>query len=222
MKRLPLIVLPVLALLGIVVAGALWRHSDSPPQAEAINPDASSEEALAANSSSEEFGGPFSLTDQNGVRRTDKDFRGKFMLIFFGYTSCPDICPTALAVEAEALDSLGSAASRITPIFITVDPKRDTPDMLKSYLAAFDGTPPSPRPKFVGLTGTDAEIAATAKAYNVIYNTHIDGFRTEGYSVDHTSDTYLMSPEGKFVAYYSVGVLPDEMAADLKMRLAAD
>ena len=148
------------------------------------------------------------------------DFRGKYMLIFFGYTYCPDVCPTTLAVEKEALDKLGARANRIVPIFITVDPKRDTPDKLKSYLSSFDAKPPSTRPNFVGLTGTDEEIAKAAKAYRVYYRAHLDGFMAgaAGYSIDHTGDVYLMGPEGKFVAYYSQGILPDEMAADLMLK----
>lgn len=211
MKRLPLTVLPILVLLAFVAAGALWRLGDMRSQSGMVTLD---------TPPSDEFGGSFSLTDQYGMRRTDMDFRGKYMLIFFGFTYCPDVCPTALAVEAEALDKLGSRASRIVPIFITVDPKRDTPDKLKSYLAAFDANPPSARPNFVGLTGTDEEIAKVAKAYRVYYRAHIDR-RAEngaGYSVDHTSNVYLMSPEGKFVAYYSIGILPDEMAADLMQK----
>jgi cytochrome oxidase Cu insertion factor (SCO1/SenC/PrrC family) len=212
MKRLPLTVLSILVLLvGVVAAGALWRLGDLRSQKETETPDASSAEV----------GGPFLLTDQYGMRRTDMDFRGKYMLVFFGYTYCPDVCPTSLAVEAEALDKIGSRAGLITPIFISVDPKRDTPEKLKSYLAAFDAEPPSPRLNFVGLTGSEEEIAQAAKAYLVYYRAHLDGRTQDGsdYSIDHTGDTYLMSPEGKFVAYYSLGILPDEMAADLMMRL---
>jgi protein SCO1/2 len=162
-----------------------------------------------------------SLTDQNGMRRTDMDFRGKFMLIYFGYTYCPDLCPTTLAVEAEALEKLGARAGRIVPILITVDPKRDTPEKLKSYLASFDPRPPSVRPNFVGLTGSEEEIAKAANAYNVYYRAHLDAFHIndQDYSVDHTGNVYLMSPEGKFVAYYSQGISPDELAADLMMKL---
>jgi protein SCO1 len=215
MKRLPLAVLAIVILLGFVTAGALWRLGDLPSQ--------SGTATLATPPN--DFGGSFSLIDQNGMRRTDMDFRGKYMLVFFGYTYCPDVCPTALAVESEALDKLGSRAGRIVPIFISVDPKRDTPDKLKSYLASFDAKPPSARRDFVGLTGSDAEIAQAAKAYRVYYQAHLDGLHAEGgadYSVDHSSDVYLMNPEGKFVAYYSLGILPDEMAADLMLKTRSD
>jgi protein SCO1/2 len=150
------------------------------------------------------------------------DFRGKYMLIFFGYTYCPDVCPTTLAVETEALDKIGARAKRIVPIFISVDPQRDTPDKLKSYLSSFDAKPPSVRANFVGLTGSDEEIAKAADAYGVYYLPHLDA-RAENadYSVDHSGNVYLMSPEGKFVAYYSQGILPDELAADLMLKTPA-
>ena len=224
MKRLPLTVLSILVLLAVVAVGAVWRSGDSRPQSKTETPDtigqSSQSETETPDTSPNDFGGAFSLTDQYGMRRTDMDFRGKYMLIFFGYTYCPDVCPSTLAVEAEALDKLGAGASRIVPIFVSVDPKRDTPDKLKSYLSSFDAKQPSSRTNFVGLTGTDEEIAKAAKAYRVYYRAHIDG-RAQGgseYSIDHTGDVYLMDPEGKFVAYYSQGILPDEMAADLMVK----
>jgi len=212
MKRLLLTVLPIL-LLALVAAGAFWRLGGLYPQSATATPD----------SPAADFGGAFSLTDQNGMRRTDMDFRGKYMLVFFGYTSCPDVCPTTLAVEAEALDKIGSRAAFIVPIFISVDPQRDTPDKLKSYLAAFAARPPGARPNFVGLTGSDKEIAEAAEAYRVYYRAHLDGLHGNGadYSIDHTGNVYLMSPEGKFVAYYSPGILPDELAADLTQKALA-
>ena len=223
MKRLPLTVLSILVLLAVVAGGVFWRSGDSGSQREAETRDALSSEfseTETPDASPSEFGGSFSLTDQYGKRRADTDFRGKYMLIFFGYTYCPDVCPTTLAVEKEALDKLGPGADRIVPIFISVDPKRDTPDKLKSYLSSFDASPPSTRPNFVGLTGTDEEIAKAAKAYRVYYRAHLDGRAQDGseYSIDHTGDVYLMDPEGKFVAYYSQGIMADEMAADLMVK----
>jgi protein SCO1/2 len=224
MKRVPLTVPSVLVLLGVVAVGAVWRISDSRLQSETATLDAGDLSSYSETQTPEplpsEFGGSFALTDQYGMRRTDMDFRGKYMLIFFGYTYCPDVCPTTLAVEKEALDKLGALANRIVPIFITVDPKRDTPDKLKSYLSSFDTNQPSTRANFVGLTGTDEEIAKAAKAYRVYYRAHLDGFMAgaAGYSIDHTGDIYLMGPEGKFVAYYSQGILSDEMAADLMLK----
>ena len=206
MKRTSLIVVSIVVLIAAIAAGAFWRPGN---RSRIAAPDVSGSD----------FGGPFSLIDQNGVRRSDSDFRGKYMLVFFGYTYCPDVCPTMLATEAEALDKLGARASAIVPIFITVDPKRDTPEKLKPYLESFDPKPPSTRRAFVGLTGSDEEIAKAAKAYRVYYREHLDGQVEIGdYSVDHSSEVYLMNPEGKFVAYYSAGILPDEMAADLQQN----
>lgn len=205
MNRLSLAL--AIVVLAVVAGGAVWRLGGLHSQ----------EQSAVPASATTDFGGPFSLTDQNGARRTDTDFRGKYMLIFFGYTNCPDICPTMLAIEAEALDKLGVRASQIVPIFVSVDPKRDTPGKLKSYLSAFDAKPPSARRNFVGLTGSDEDIAKAANAYRVYYRAHLDGQTEDGanYSVDHTTEVYLMSPEGKFVAYYSEGITPDEMAAAL-------
>jgi cytochrome oxidase Cu insertion factor (SCO1/SenC/PrrC family) len=206
MKR-PSILLSIF-LLAVVAAGAVWQlgglRSQSATATQAV--------------SEEEFGGSFSLIDQNFMRRTDMDFRGKYMLVFFGYTYCPDVCPTTLAVTAEALDKLGERSTRIAPIFITVDPKRDTPEKLKSYLMAFAAEPPSLRPGFTGLTGTDEEIAKAADAYRVYYRAHLDARSADEYSIDHSGHLYLMSPEGKFLAYYSQGILPDELAADLMVK----
>ena len=228
MKRLPLIVLSLAVLLAAGAGGVFWWAEASRSQSETELSVPGAPETVAENdtdtpdateSTDDTFGGTFSLTDQNGVRRTDMDFRGKYMLIFFGYTFCPDVCPTTLAIEAEALSKLGERANRIAPIFISVDPKRDTPAKLKTYLASFDAPT---RPNFVGLTGTEQEIADAAKAYRVYYRAHIDGQIRDGseYSIDHTGDVYLMDPDGKFVAYYSQGILPDEMAEDLKTKIA--
>jgi len=206
MKRFALPVLAVVVVVAAVAAAVVWRIGDVSSQ--------STTETQATSPG--DFDGSFSLTDQYGMRRTDKDFRKKYMLVFFGYTYCPDVCPTTLAIEAEALDKIGPRASRIVPIFISVDPKRDTATKLKAYLSSFDANSPSPRINFVGLTGTDEEIAQAAKSYRVYYRAHLDG-RVDGaeYSIDHTGDIYLMDPDGKFVAYYSQGILPDELAADL-------
>lgn len=213
MKRRYLTFLPVFCLAAVLAASAGWHTGNAHAQ----------DTTKAANSEADEFGGPFSLLDQNGKRRTEKDFRGKYMLVFFGYTYCPDACPTALAVQAQAFEELGPLSNRIAPIFVTVDPMRDTPERLKAYLSAFDGKPPSTRPKFIGLTGNDEEIAAIAKGYRVIYQAHMGGHPGNfvEYTVDHTTDIYLMNPEGKFTAYYTLGISPPELAADLKARLSA-
>jgi protein SCO1 len=155
------------------------------------------------------IGGPFTLENGEGKPVTDKDFRGKYMLVYFGYTFCPDVCPTTLNAVAEAMDKLGPAASRIQPLFITVDPKRDTPAVVKQYAAAFG-------PTIQGLTGTPEEIAQVAKEYRVYYAEHRTGSGPNDYSMDHSSVLYLMSPSGAFIAPVRADQTGDEIAANLK------
>jgi protein SCO1 len=155
------------------------------------------------------IGGPFTLEDGSGKPVTDRDFRGKYMLVYFGYTFCPDVCPTTLTAVADAMDKLGSAAARIQPVFITVDPKRDTPAVVKQYAAAFG-------PNIRGLTGTPEEIAKAAKEYRVYYAEHRTGPGPDDYSMDHSSVLYLMSPDGAFVAPVRADQSGDEIAANLK------
>jgi protein SCO1 len=194
--------IPFAFLAAAVAAGALWHLGDLRSGAGT--------QVLAEKPI--QLGGPFALTDQDGKPRTDADFRGKYMLVFFGYTYCPDVCPTTLAVISAALDKMGQRADRIAPVFITVDPKRDTPMTMKTYLSAF-GT------RWIGLTGTPEEIAAVAKEYRVFYrlNEAEDG----NYTVDHSGVVYLMKPDGSYLANYSLSNSPDMMAADLTRRTAA-
>jgi protein SCO1/2 len=154
-------------------------------------------------------GGPFTLEDGSGKAVTDRDFRGKYMLVYFGYTFCPDVCPTTLNAVADAMDKLGPAASHIQPLFITVDPKRDTPAVVKQYAAAFG-------PNIEGLTGTAEEIAQVAKGYRVYYAEHRTGPGPDDYSMDHSSVLYLMDPDGKFLAPLRADQSGDEIAANLK------
>ncbi len=160
------------------------------------------------------FGGPFELVDQDGAPRTDADYRGRFMLIYFGYTFCPDICPTNLAVMSEALDALGPDATRIQPILISVDPARDTPEALKDYVAAF-------HPSLVGLGGSEAQVQAAAKAYRVHRRKVIPpDTNPDAYLVDHSSLTYLMGPDGRFVTMFPHDTPADRMADVLRGYLA--
>ena len=159
------------------------------------------------------LGGPFSLTDQDGKIVTDKDYAGRYMLVYFGYTYCPDVCPTSLAAIGRAMDILetkdAALAARIQPIFITIDPERDTPALMKSYVKNF-------HPRLIGLTGTPEQIAAVAKAYKVYYAKAVDkGAPADSYLMDHSSITYLMGPDGKFVTHFAHGTTPDAMAEKL-------
>jgi protein SCO1 len=153
-------------------------------------------------------GGPFTLQNGTGQQVTDRDFRGKYLLVYFGYTFCPDVCPTTLNEVADAMDKLGSKADRLQPIFISVDPKRDTPEVVKQYAAAFG-------PRLIGLTGTPEQIAAVAKEYRVYYAERRTGSGPNDYSMDHSSVLYLMGPDGKFVAPIRPDQNGTEMAADI-------
>lgn len=160
-----------------------------------------------------ELGGPFTLTDHTGRRVSDTDFRGRFLLIYFGYAYCPDVCPTELQAIARAIDLLGPAADRVVPVFITVDPARDDVAHMAEYVRAF-------HPRMVGLTGSEAEIAAVAKAYKV-YHRKAPGTApgARDYLVDHTSFIYLVGPDGKVVTLFRGGTAPEAVAAAVRARL---
>lgn len=154
------------------------------------------------------IGGDFSLVDQFGKTRTNHDFPGKYLMIYFGYSYCPDICPMGLQSMSTALEQIGDLANRLQPLFITVDPKRDTVDNLKVYMENFD-------PRFLGLTGTQAQVDGAVKAYKVYASPHKAEGATE-YVVDHSSIVYIMDPKGKYVGHFTHATSPSDMAAKLK------
>lgn len=156
------------------------------------------------------IGGSFRLTDQNGRTVTDADFKGKPFLVFFGFTHCPDVCPTALFDMSEAFRRLGPDAEKMSALFISVDPERDTPEKLKDYLQSF-------HPRISALTGTQAEIDAVTKAYKVYAKkVPLDGGE---YTMDHTAIVYLMDRDGHFVAPFNLKRPADEAAKDLRRYL---
>ena len=157
-------------------------------------------------------GGPFKLFDGAGKPVSDTDFRGKWMLVFFGYTYCPDVCPTELQVIASALDGLGPDAAKIAPIFITIDPERDTREIIADYTKLFDD-------RLIGLTGSVADIAAVTRAYRVYY-AKAERKDTTQYLMDHSSFIYLMGPDGKLRGLYRPGSTAQELTATLRSRLA--
>lgn len=159
-------------------------------------------------------GGPFTLTDQDGRTVSEKSFAGKYMLVFFGYTYCPDICPTELQVMSAALDQIGPVADRIQPIFISIDPARDTPEVLKSYVGNFG-------PRLIGLTGTPEQIAAVAKAYRVYYARAGNTASATDYLMDHSSIIYLMGPDGRFLTHMAYTTDAAKLAAQLKESVTA-
>jgi protein SCO1 len=151
------------------------------------------------------IGGPFTLTSPDGRSVTEQTYRGKWLLVYFGYTSCPDTCPTALLEIAAALKGLGPDADQIQPLFITVDPRRDTPAVIGNYTQSFD-------PRIIGLTGTPRQIAAVAQEYGVYYVAHRSGPDAENEIIDHSTYLYLMDPEGKFVRGFDANTSGDRLA----------
>jgi len=195
--------IPYLLLVAALAGGLLWHQSEMVP-------------GLGKNviTGRADVGGPFRLIDHTGKTVTEADFRGRYMLIYFGYSFCPDVCPTTLAVMAQALEKLGSKSQRIVPILVTIDPERDTPQVLADYMKAFG-------PTFVGLTGSVEAIKDAEKKFRVYaVKKPLDPSKGSGgnYGVDHSSVLYLMGPDGKLVNFYDEAVSPDDLAKDLRQR----
>ncbi len=188
--------------LGLLAAAGLklWQGRES---AVAIEEKGVSGAAL--------IGGPFALTDQRGARVTDADFRGRAMLVYFGYSFCPDICPTDLAAMAAAIDALGPRGAEVQPLFITIDPERDTVERLAEYAPLF-------HPRLIALTGTPEEIRTAAAQYRVYYEKAGTG---PDYLMNHSGIIYLMDPQGRFVTHFAQGTPTDEIAATIGRHLAA-
>src|SRR6266478_4784151 len=194
-----IVIVIVLALAAAGALGAAWVSLVASPVPR------------VATSGSAAIGGPFTLVSTNGDNVTDQTYRGKWLLIYFGYTFCPDACPTALNAMSGALDKLGADASKIQPLFITVDPKRDTPQVMADYLKSFD-------PRIIGLTGSQAQTDAAAKAYRVYVAPQKNG--GDDYTVDHSAYFYLMDPQGKFVNVVAGDVPGDQMTDKLRKMMA--
>ena len=167
-------------------------------------------ESAEQTSATPNVGGPFTLVNHKGETVTDEDFRGRYMMVYFGYTYCPDVCPTSLTDMATALDMLADEkAEKVTPVFISVDPARDTPEHLAEYVEFF-------HPRLVGLTGTEQQIKDVAREYRVYYRLNEpSGDDPLDYLVDHTSIIYLVGPDGKLVTHFSHGTSPEAMAERL-------
>lgn len=157
-----------------------------------------------------DIGGAFDLIDQDGKAVTQDDYANAYKLVFFGFTHCPSICPTELKKITLVMNELGETANRITPIFITVDPARDTPEQIKSYLKDY-------HPKMVGLTGSQEQIDAVGMAYRV-YAKKIEAEFMEGYMMDHSAFTYLMSPDNRLVAIFASTDTAQSIAENIKAR----
>jgi protein SCO1/2 len=157
------------------------------------------------------IGGPFTLTDHTGRARSDSEFRGRLMIVYFGYTFCPDVCPTDLQAITQALNALGPLAAEVQPIFITIDPERDT-KVLAEYVSAF-------HPSLIGLTGSSAEIRKVANAYKAFY-TKVSDERTNEYSIDHSGVIYLMCRNGEYLGFMPPQTGPERLTEILRTYLA--
>ncbi len=167
---------------------------------------------VSADLSTVDWGKDLSLTDHNGQARRLADFRGKAVVLFFGYTQCPDVCPTTLSTMRDAMKLLGGDANRVQVLFVTVDPARDTPPLLAQYVPAFD-------PGFLGLYGDEKSVAAVAKDFKVFYAKQ-PGSTPGSYSIDHSTGSYAFDPKGKLRLLLRHGETPQNVAADLKLLLS--
>lgn len=160
-----------------------------------------------------EYGRSLSLPDQHGKVRTLADFKGKVTVVFFGYTQCPDVCPTTMAELAQVKKALGADGERVQGVFVTIDPERDTPELLKAYMGSFD-------PSFIALRGTPEQTAATAKDFKVFY-AKVPGKSEGSYTMDHTAGSYIFDASGKLRLFTRYGTGAEALTADLKTLLAA-
>lgn len=204
MLRILIYTLAILCVFAAAILGyAIWDTTRGPIPGETTRVTG---EALV--------GGPFELVNGNGETVTDADFRGEYMLIYFGFTYCPDVCPLDLATMSDALDMLDeNRAGNVQPLFISVDPERDTPEVVGQYVQHF-------HPRLMGLTGTPEQVAEAADAYRVYYRkAEVDG--ATDYLVDHSSIVYLMGPDGGFLTHFRHGATAEEMAEGIRRHIEA-
>lgn len=194
-----LVVSSVGALLALTGAGLLTACSPDKPQFKSIDITGA------------DYAQGFSLTDQNGQPRSLKDFSGRVVVVFFGFTQCPDVCPTAMSELAEIKRSLGAKGDKLQGIFITLDPERDTPDVLKAYMSNFD-------PSFLALRPTLEELPALAKSYKTFYK-KVEGKTPGSYTMDHSAGSYVYDPQGRIRLYTRPGVGAAALADDIKLLL---
>jgi len=193
----------------LLAAAALLAGCDRAAQTPALAPM----QFKAVDITGAEYGRQLALPDQNGKPRTLADFKGKVTVIFFGYTQCPDVCPTTMAELAQIKKALGPDGDRLQGVFVTIDPERDTPELLKAYVTNFD-------PSFVALRGTPEQTAAAAKEFKVFY-AKVPGRTPGSYSMDHTAGSYVLDSAGRLRLFVRYGAGTDALVADLKTLLAA-
>lgn len=225
-RKLILRALIIFAVGGAVLVAAfvsLYLTREQNAQVAKTSPEA----GTFAKPGSVPIGGPFTLVDHTGQTVTEKDFGGRYLLVFFGFSNCPDVCPTTLADIATTLDLLGTNANSVQPLFVSLDPERDTPERLAEYVKAF-------HPKIVGLTGTPEQIAAVTKEFRVYYEkvSAESYYENNGggakdsstlgddYLISHQGNTYLMSPSGEYLTHFTYGTKPEKIAATIRKAIA--
>lgn len=196
MNRERLIRMALAAVVGLIMAAVIaWMT---------IRHDQRQVAGVATSVAPASIGGPFTLTAHDGRIVSDADFKGKYKLVFFGYTFCPDICPTELQTIAQAMDLMGDSGADVQPLFITIDPVRDTAPVMADYVKLF-------HPSVIGLTGTPEQIAAVAKEYRVYYARSQGEPDPTQYLMDHSTFSYLMAPDGSFVTVFAKDTTPEQM-----------
>ena len=192
--------IPYLLLIAALAGGLIWHEADSVPGL-----------GRTITSGRVDVGGPFSLTDQDGHKRSLSDFRGKYVLIYFGYSFCPDVCPTSMAELAQVKQALGADGDKLQGLFVTVDPERDTPEVLKAYMANFD-------PSFLALRTTPEQLAALAKDFKLYYK-KVEGKTPTSYTMDHSAGSYVYDPQGRLRLYARYGSGAEALTADVRQLL---
>jgi protein SCO1 len=196
---------------AVVAGAAAFRYFREGPPEETRRADAARlmNELMSGKA---QVGGPFTLTDQYGRLRSLEDFKGKLVLLYFGYAFCPDVCPTDLAAMAQAIRALGAQGDKVSPVFVTLDPERDTQELLRNYVAAF-------HPRFVALRGTEDEVRRVATAYKVYFE-KVTPPGSSAYLIDHMAFVFLLDRDGKYLAFFPPGTSAERMAAMLREVLA--
>lgn len=208
--RQRLIAMSIATLAGIGMSYVVWQFIGDRP----------GDEVVVQHTGVAAVGGPFALINHDGDSVTQQDFAGQYMLIYFGYTWCPDVCPLALQFMGDALTRLGPGAAQIQPLFITIDPERDTPEVIRQYLASFQRGIAG-QPELIGLTGSPESIEAVAAAYKMYFRKTepLDADNPMSYGLDHMNIFYLMGPDGAYVAHFMSPTSPTDVAEVIASHL---
>ena len=185
-------------LTAIAIVGFVWLQLSVKSEQNTVDPA---------------FGAEFELTDHRGMIQTEEDFAGQWMLVFFGFANCPDVCPTTLAEVAAVMDGLGSDAAQVQPLFISIDPERDTPKQLAEFIPLFEAD-------IIGLTGTADQIKQTSETFRIYYEKIEEAATPDGYTMGHSSQLFLFDPQGGYIGAWTYGTPAEEILSDLRARMS--